>query len=51
MSLGTQLITARVHEGILEKADRPFRNDDAGVWIEPCRTPASQPRPVAARSV
>jgi hypothetical protein len=28
------LISAKVHEGILEKADRLFRNDDAGVWIE-----------------
>jgi hypothetical protein len=23
-----------VHDGILEKADHLFRNDDAGVWIE-----------------
>jgi hypothetical protein len=32
--MNPQLITAKVHEGILEKADRLFRNDDAGVWIE-----------------
>lgn len=34
MSTSPQLIIAKVHEGILEKADRLFRNDDAGVWIE-----------------
>ena len=27
-------ITAKVHEGILAKADRLFRNDDASVWVE-----------------
>jgi hypothetical protein len=27
-------ITAKVHEGILAKADRLFRNDDPGVWVE-----------------
>jgi hypothetical protein len=27
-------ITAKVHQGILAKADRLFRNDDAGVWVE-----------------
>lgn len=27
-------ITARVHQGILAKADRLFRNDDASVWVE-----------------
>jgi hypothetical protein len=26
---------AKVHQGILAKADRLFRNDDAGVWVEP----------------
>jgi histidine kinase/DNA gyrase B/HSP90-like ATPase len=25
---------AKVHQGILAKADRLFRNDDAGVWVE-----------------
>jgi hypothetical protein len=34
VSIGAQLISAKVHEGILEKADRLFKNDDAGVWIE-----------------
>jgi anti-sigma regulatory factor (Ser/Thr protein kinase) len=34
VTIGPQLISAKVHEGILEKADRLFRNDDAGVWIE-----------------
>jgi hypothetical protein len=34
MTIGPQLISAKVHGGILEKADRLFRNDDAGVWIE-----------------
>ena len=33
MSTGTS-ITATVHQGILAKADRLFRNDDAGVWVE-----------------
>ncbi|HET9281225.1 MAG TPA: ATP-binding protein [Candidatus Angelobacter sp.] len=27
-------IRAEVHQGILAKADRLFRNDDAGVWVE-----------------
>lgn len=30
----TTSIMAKVHQGILSKADRLFRNDDAGVWIE-----------------
>lgn len=34
MKTTTQLISARVHGGFLDKADRLFRNDDAGVWIE-----------------
>jgi hypothetical protein len=34
VTISLQLISAKVHEGILEKADRLFRNDDAGVWIE-----------------
>jgi hypothetical protein len=34
VSISSQLISAKVHEGILEKADRLFRNHDAGVWIE-----------------
>lgn len=33
MSTGIS-ITAKVHEGILAKANRLFRNDDAGVWVE-----------------
>lgn len=33
MSTGIS-ITARVHQGILAKADRLFRNDDASLWVE-----------------
>ena len=30
----TQTIRASVAQGILAKADRLFRNDDAGIWVE-----------------
>jgi hypothetical protein len=30
---------AKVHQGIFAKADRLFRNDDAGVWVELLQNP------------
>jgi hypothetical protein len=34
MNISNDVISAAFHPGILDKADRLFRNDDEGIWIE-----------------
>ncbi len=34
MKLDCETISAKVNVAMLEKADRLFRNDDDGIWIE-----------------